>query len=217
MELLGKYAALLKTSGAPGHRVNAAPLLRFKNASLRHQQAAIQSLRWSVAIESRLQSNGLDPSDAKNFVTQSLEALDANVDPRFIDLIEKDYIIEYYDRQLMQFLRNLRFFEVTSFSIDQLYFRNWKELTIRSPLMVALMMKVVTAQLLAPRLREWKEPQHRLWEVGTEGRCVVLISLKHITPVYQGDREVGFLTMNRSTLISSQLPEHAETLRRQSS
>ncbi len=208
---LGEYAAALRRY---------VPTLRLRDenqpspfwaASPSRRRKVLDSLRRSRDVENSIAQSGEDPHDARVFVRHVLRIFEAEVPDGFTGGIDPTDVVECYDRNYCQFLRNLRFFEVTSFTLEQLYFGNFMELTKRPRFVVLLILKESARRLImgANQIMEWKVPTHRIQEVNTPGLYEIQISMKRIAKVIDREREIGFMTHNHSERIASSDDPHA--------
>lgn len=188
MQLLEAYAMLLNQQGLNLRTVAGIGPPRFRYASSSRQKRVMESLKLSIRILNKMIETKADLRDSRVFMEFAVKELNGVVHKDLIGKISKTDIVEFYDRDYFQFLRSLRFFEVTTMSLDQLYFMKWTELTTRSVLISAMIFKEAAKYLLSNGLRiyEWSIPRHSMKETLEGGNELGLL-LKYMSPVQGQD------------------------------
>lgn len=100
----------------------------FQKLSTEQQNTALETFRDYVALCSEVQAEGTLLRDSSKFIRRALRHWSLTISSDAIDKIHKDDSVEVYTNQNLQIFRNLRFFELCSYSLEEIYTLEWWKL-----------------------------------------------------------------------------------------
>lgn len=133
-----------------------------------------------AAIES-----GVELRNNKSFLNFSLKKLNLWMDSEAIDRIDRDDIIEVYSLEKTQLYRNLKFLEICSYPMLDLYMYEWPELFCRPDSITEKLIQVCGEVIADPlcRFRPSGVPEHVLEETFSQEKLSFMVDQKVIAPV----------------------------------
>lgn len=199
---LGKeFEAEWKRVGIPVKFMRGKDPVEFRKASPDARAAALSYLDFNVAIIRDMTASGESARDTKRFLWRALQKLQLTPPSNLMEYIEtEDDIVEIYLMDEIQIFRSVRFFEITSFTIEELLCRPWHRLVGRSVLPTIAMMGVILKFKLGliNKPIPWGVPEHIVWEKDTPEKVRFRMKLKYFIPLRYEGRCVGIVGVNRS-------------------
>lgn len=178
------------------HCRRAAPAVRARG--IEYLEANLRILRECLAA-------GENPRESARFVWRGLQMLKLTPEGDIFDRIENDDVVEVYALDSVQIFRNIRFFEISTFTIEDILCRPWYHLT-RRPWRIFL---ATFRQALRMRRKKitrtesWSVPAHLMDEVDTEGKIRYDFLFKYRSPVRRDGDIVGIITTARCVPLGS--------------
>lgn len=203
--LADQYATFAKRAGIEVMPYRDASLPYFHLLSPDLQQVAIHSLEQNVSVFQELEIQGYSLKDDKQFVWRMLKKLDLTPSSDIFDKQEEGDVVEIYNLEGRQIFRNLRFFQVTSFTLEEILCAHWNEFTKRpeevTQKLFALMVRLASGQITKTIELQPEIPTHVFEELITARKHLVEISLLFLSPVYFRGTLMGGLVINRSRIV----------------
>jgi hypothetical protein len=182
----------------------------FLAASDKTRAAALGYLDLNLAILREMAKSGESPRDTKRYLWRAIKKLELTPPADLLTYIESDDdIVEVYLLDEIQVFRSVRFFEISSLTIDEVLCKPWYRLVGRGWRPLLAMMRVVLRFRMG-LIREpipWGIPEHVAWEKETPERVHFMMKLKHFIPVRHQGRLVGMVGVNRSVPIPAPTKE----------
>lgn len=119
-----------------------------------------------------------------------------------LSLIDDEDIVEIYYLDEFQIFRNLKFIEITSFTVDEMLCRPWYRNVSRGALPQMRLAAIVLRGTmgLIQKTVSWNIPVHKVREKNTLGLHTFVMQLKYFIPLRQDGKVVAFISTNSSTL-----------------
>lgn len=203
--LADRYADYAKQAGIEmsSYRDESLPYFCALTGDLK--AAALNSLEQNISLFEELVAQGLSLKDDKQFVWRMLKKLDLTPTSDFFDKQEEGDVVEIYTLEGRQIFRNLRFFQVTSFTLEEIMCAHWNEFTRRpdeiTQQLFALMVRIASGQITETTSLN-DIPTHVFEELITSKRHQVEITLRYLAPVSMNGAVVGALVVNRSRIVA---------------
>lgn len=202
--LADRYADYAKQAGVEMTAYRDGSLPYFCALTDDLKTVALHSLEQNIHIFEELMAQGLSLKDDKQFVWRMLKKLDLTPASDFFDKQEDGDVVEIYTLDGRQIFRNLRFFQVTSFTLEEIMCAHWNEFTRRpaeiTQQLFALMVRVASGQVTETTALH-EIPTHVFEELVTAKRHLVEITLRYLAPVSMNGTLVGALVINRSRIV----------------
>lgn len=108
-------------------------LTYFSLLDERLQRAIVLDLMNYYQICLDMRSSGIPLKNTRQFTEKALDRLDLRIDPKELERIEDQHVVEIYDVEQRQIFRSFRFFEVSSYTLEDLLCRRWYHIFVRPP------------------------------------------------------------------------------------
>lgn len=133
--------------------------------------------RKYVELCSEVIAEGTSLRDDRVLVWRMMQKLKLHPPSDLMEQIRDDEVIEIYNSDFVQVFRNMRFFEICSYSLDDLLCRPFWELVNREDSVTALVVKEATVLLngSVAGLYYFDIPEHSLFEIDSPGRNVMIV------------------------------------------
>ncbi len=202
-QLAGQFAGFAGQAGVEVVPYRETSLPYFSALTSDLKKLALHSLEQNVQIFQELVAQGYSLKDDKQFVWRMLKKLNLTPPSDFFDKQEEGDVVEIYNLEGRQVFRNLRFFQVTSFTLEEILCAHWKEFTKRpdeiEQKLYALMVRLATGQIV--KTIDPEIPTHVFEELVTAKKHFVEISMRYVAPVHSQGELVGGLVINRSRIV----------------
>ena len=175
--------------------------LDFRKASKKAQLAAVEYLKFNIDIIREMNKSGESPRDTKTFLWRALKKLNFVPPADLMTMIKDEYVVEIYLLDEIQIFRNVRFLEITSFTIEELLCRPWYHLVGRDwRVTLKMFRKTVLFRLGGIKTAvPWGVGAHYMYEKDTPERLEFTVEMKHFIPIRKNGKLVGIVSTNLST------------------
>ena len=202
--LAREYCQLI---GAHGPRVDVSrdpSLPHFRAASRKVQHWAVAYLGFNVEILRQMASAGESPKETRKYLWRALLGLNLVPPADGMEYINNEDIVEIYFLDEFQAFRNLRFFELTSFTVEEMLCLPWYKNVSRHwrpwLKMARMVLRMRMGKLL--EISEWNVPPHEVVEKPTAQKIRFRMTLKHMIPLRSNGRVAAALSTNYSEVLS---------------
>ncbi|UOF01288.1 hypothetical protein [Bdellovibrio reynosensis] len=155
---------------------------------------------YQICLDVKKASRSL--RDTRYFTECALKNLGYTVDPKMLDEIEDHHLVEIYSYSQTQMFRSLLFFDVCSYTLEDLYCRKWYSLYERTPedhkLVENLVVKYMGAEKKVPI--EVENPQHVIKEKDSLERLSIINKMLWLVPLYKDQKDVAMLLISTVVL-----------------
>jgi hypothetical protein len=202
LDLAERLASVYRDMGLSVKATRNGEPVEFRRAKLPTRQRAIAYLAFNIELIEETMAAGGSIKDSRVYLWRALKKLRLTPPADILSFIDDDDIVEIYYLDEFQIFRNMRFIEITSFTIDEMLFRPWYRNVSRGPLPQMRMAATVLKGTMG-LIREtvsWNVPPHAAKEKNTLGMHSFQMQLKHFIPLRQDGKVVAFISTNNSTL-----------------
>ncbi|UXR66018.1 hypothetical protein EZJ49_07125 [Bdellovibrio bacteriovorus] len=163
----------------------------FNRLSIEEQEQVLKDLLtyYQVCMDMKLQGESL--KDTRKFTECALARLNKKADPAIMDLLRPDHLVEIYNTTQTQVFRSLPYFEVCSYSLEDVYCRKWYHLYERSLEDQEQLDKYIGLFYAQNPLRtiEVHAPEHIIRENGSLERMEILTKMWWLSPLFSTNQE----------------------------
>ncbi len=163
---------------------------------------AVERLQFYYNLCMEQQIEGQSLRDSKKFTWRALVKLGLIPESDFLDRLENDDIIEIYNQDHVQLFRNLEFFDICSYSIEELYCIQWWKLFRREPAISETILNMCTDLYLKkyPSGLVNPLPIHWVEECLSRSRYCMDLQLKFLGPLLTNKKVSALICIERATL-----------------
>lgn len=156
----------------------------------------------------QLAQDNVQLRDNISFVKFGLKYLNLNVPSTFFNFVAADDLIEIYDLSNIQIFRNLRFFEITNYTLGDLLTFPWSELYERSSMIMDKMAEGAATILRGDDvISPLNVPIHLIKEIRTNPVQVCEVRFKFISPVYdEAGNKAGVIVNCQAQSLNNKIP-----------
>lgn len=188
--LCASVAEHLRLLGHPAEPFSQAPHQRPKNI---HQRLA-----WLRAYNEILEMQAVDGKREKDLMWKFFAKLRYIPTSDIFDRIEDGHYVEIYDLQGDQIYRSLNYFDMVSFSVEDVLNLNWKRHYKRSS-RIKLSLLGLSARLFTGQFHETydcaKIPTHRVSET-IAGRYLFELKIRYFSPLKQNGKCLAIVVVS---------------------
>ncbi|MGZ3722407.1 MAG: hypothetical protein ACXVA9_05725 [Bdellovibrionales bacterium] len=182
-ECAGKFGLELKSSPA-----SLAPKMRFLLASKAQSVAA--NLTNLIQNLDTCWDDGIDPWNDREFFLLSMRSMELTFPKDFLNHLSEGDLIEGYDMNRVQTFRNMRFMELSTYSLLEVQSAEWTALYERPPEITEKMISFCDELLWqANRTIPFNIPVHFIRELRSEDKRIFEIKFKYLTPLFSGPNQ----------------------------
>jgi len=181
-------------------------LLLFSALPVETQKTVIKTLEASCRVYSSLIANKTKMRNPSAIVWAAFRELGLVPPPDFFDKIGSDDVIQLYSSDGLHLFASFRFFDLCSYTIEEIYSRPWLELWSRSESALSRLIQIVQ-QVMAPRQTttiSLNEPSHQVLELASAFKFELSYSLRCIAPLWDKQTHVraGYIVVERVEITS---------------
>lgn len=157
---------------------------------------------FQVCTDVRSQNGSL--KNTRLFTEKALHRLNVTADPFILEQIESQHLVEIYTQGQTQVFRTLKFFDVCSYSLEDLYCRKWYHLYERTPADQELLESNIGMFYSQSPLRTIKAniPEHTIRATASLERNEIITSILWFSPLISLNKEDSYIL----TVATSRLP-----------
>lgn len=134
----------------------------------------------------------------------------------FFDKIQDEDVIEVYSSDHHQMFANFRFFELCSYTLEQVYSLPWDQLWYRDPAALQVMHKAVHQILSTPgnTAIPLEEPPHRVKELASPFKFELDYQIKCIAPLTDKvtHQKAAYIAIEEGVILNEPSPEEQERM-----
>lgn len=203
--LIEKTCAYANSAGLKVVAGNSESWAHFQNLPFQRRDAAMKAAMTYHDICQAAITAGWPLSDSRMLLWASLRHFDLIPSSDLLSHVTDDIVVEVYTSDGIQLFRNMKFMELCSYTLADIFMYPWWELFERNDDLIADIGKEVTAVLSGEsrKILMSQVRSHRLVEAFSQERCVVEMTFKNFSPVFtKGDpKPVGFVCTSTATLL----------------
>jgi hypothetical protein len=175
---------------------NSLPL--FSALPLAAQSKAISEITAAIEVFEEMQAEKQSLADSPKLIWRGLKKLGWTPRGDVFDKIGEDVVIIYSAAAQKQVFQNLRFFDFTSFSLEEIYASAWYEYSRREA-WAEQALHQAAVDVIVGKEKSTFDPgvgEHLIEEVGTEELLKTLINVRLLSPIMKDEKVVGVFVIN---------------------
>lgn len=183
-------------------------LRHFSRLQLEEQRKVLERLRIYVDLCASVVSEGGLLRDSPLLVMKMIKKLGLTSRAEILDKIKADSIVEIYTPDNIQIFRNLRFFEICSYTLEDIMCREWWKLYWREDvftreifLCASRMFNGEINTTISPPI-----PRHVLKEKESMFQIGVEMQIDYLSPLYQDGRTQALVSIQSGQIFESLAP-----------
>jgi hypothetical protein len=173
----------------------------FSKLSYENQKSIILNLNFYISLCKEQLNEGYKLTDNLSFTWRFLRKLDMTPKSDLFNLITDEDIIEVYSKDSRQLYRNLRFFDYSSYTIEELYSLEWWVLYERDEKVMNSLYDLA-AKILDGQLNGHVYPDvgpHIVRELSSAEHLVHLYEARLLSPLSRNHQIEGVLAVLKIT------------------
>ncbi|MDG0818093.1 hypothetical protein [Bdellovibrio svalbardensis] len=145
---------------------------------------------------------GQSLQSTRELTEQALLQLGLQANPDHLDVIENHHLVEIYNLNHTQIFRSFKYFEVSSYTLEDIYCRKWWNLYERSAEDESTIQKIVSEFLGTSEktIQRVQMPEHIIREKETLERLVIKTQILWLIPLYRGSEFAAIMAVETSHL-----------------
>ncbi|XGC80016.1 hypothetical protein ACES2L_11820 [Bdellovibrio bacteriovorus] len=197
-----KICSLIENEGVIIRPYSNPSLSYFNVLSTEEQNEVLHNLEsyYQICLDVKKSSRSL--RETRYFTECALNHLGYTVDSQMLDKIEDHHLIEIYSYSQTQMFRSLLFFDVCSYTLEDLYCRKWYSLYERTPedhkLVEDLVVRYMGSENKVPIAVA--NPQHVIKEKDSLERLSIINKMLWLVPLYKNEKDVAMLLISTVVL-----------------
>jgi hypothetical protein len=183
------------------------------------QQQIVETLEKTHSVYAQVVDESQDVRNPASVVWAAFRTLHILPPSNFFDKLSSDDVIQIYTKDGYHLFANFRFFDLCSYTIEQIYSIPWPQLWHRDESALAGLQQAVS-QCLASECNETLmllDIPHRVCELASPFKYELSYSLKGIAPIWERKpyRKIGFITIEHGQILNSPSPAREEEMLRE--
>lgn len=208
-----QFQLFLSRNGINKRAFSDGGLENFKSLPRIEKERYFKQLRDYYLVCQDLESEGLDTLRNPKKALESLSfRLDISVPDEFIDQLTGEEIVEIYDFEGNQLYRNLTFFEISDYTIDDFFGRSWDYLYERSSAVTNIIIQHIEKVAKMKSCMRLEGPTHYMRERATANRKIVKVTFGYISPVLRDGTAVAWIASTTAQEVIPKTSEESECI-----
>lgn len=197
-------SALIEEEGLLVRPYGHATLPYFNLLTIEEQEQVLKDILIYFQVCTDVKSQNGSLKDTRLFTEKAAARLGVTVDPAILALIEPHHLIEIYTQAQTQIFRSLIFFEVCSYSLEDLYCRKWYHLYQRTPEDQEKLERDIGLYYSQLPLRTMKAtaPEHTIRATASLERNEIITQIFWLSPLVSNSKDDSYVL----TVATSRLP-----------
>lgn len=175
----------------------------FNQLTNLEKTTAIERLQfyYDLCMEQLIEGQSL--RDSKKFTWRALVKLGLSPQSDLLDRIGEGDIVEIYNEEQVQLFRNLEFFDICSYTLEELFCIQWWRLFQRDEAVSSEILKLVNDLYSKkyPNGVAGPLPQHTVLECLSRDKFKIDFFMKYIGPLYKNKQVGALICLEQAALI----------------
>ena len=209
-----KYAKslsdLARSVGIDLQPVSSPSLPYFSSLPSENKRGVIRAITQYLEICEATIASGHSLLDSRRITWNALKALGLTPCSDFLDKIGDGDIIEIYDTQNLQIFRNFEFFQLCSYTIEEIYCRPWTTLFKRIDETITTQIVSTVERIVTENKRQTYTlniPEHIVEEADSPFRLRMNVKLKYLSPLYANGSINALIAVEEANLLGAPLDD----------
>lgn len=167
------------------------------------KEVAIQRVETYYQLCSEHVAEGQSLRDSKTFTWRALVKMGLAPLSDFLNNIGDDDIVEIYSYDEIQMFRNLEFFDLCTYTLEELFCLQWYRLFVRAPEIAAAISNIAVEIFSKKHPHGLFEPlpPHIVTQPLAQEKVAVDFLIRYIGPLYQDKQVPAIICIERATPI----------------
>jgi len=200
-----KVAMLLASEGI--HRkAYAENLPHFGLLSVVQKEDVIQQLSFYADLCQEQMSEGYSLKDSPVFTWRALQKLGLVPPSELFSQITNEDIVEVYSAENRQLFRNFNFFEVCSYSLEELHSIEWWNLFQHDGAITQVIYENIQ-KIFKGEMKSSFAPDiehHHVREACSQDRLLMRYDIRLMSPLFSQRQPAAFMVLERATLVNAE-------------
>lgn len=164
------------------------------------QEDVLNKLKLFVQICLAVKNAGASLKDNRAMVAKALLAFDLTAKEDDLKLIQPYHLVEFYNRSDLQIFRSFRYFELFSYTIEDIYCRKWLQLYDRNQEDQTAMTAAVLEFVNLPNKTAVNVhlPEHKIKERESLERLITYNQTQWLIPLYHKGDFAAVMALHRT-------------------
>jgi PAS domain-containing protein len=178
-------------------------LPHFGKLSAAGKQEVVQNLAHTLEVFDEVRNEGCSLRDSPQLIWRNLRKLRWTPRSDLFDKIEESDVIEIFSRDHRGLFRNLAFYEILSYPLEELLAATWFELVHRQEEMTQLLFECA-GKILSGEIRETTAPEipeHCFYETRSPELLHFSMKLRLVSPLLADGQVAGFIALHQTCVV----------------
>ncbi|MGE3260908.1 MAG: hypothetical protein AB7K68_03920 [Bacteriovoracia bacterium] len=206
LALVNQFQHFLLRNGINRRTFSAGGLEHFRLLPIADKEKYFRQLRDYFLICQDLEEESIDALRNPRQALRSIAfRFRVSIPEEFINQLTGEEIVEIFDFEGTQLFRNLTFFDISDYTIDDFFGRSWDYLYERSKSVTNIILDHVEKVAKMKTCLPLEGPEHYMRERATENRKIVKVTFGHIAPLLRDGQAIAWIasTTAKEVLASS--------------
>lgn len=211
--LVHDFQAYLLEKGVRKAAFSERGLDSFRSFSLQNQLKFVAQLRNYVSICREAECVGIDALRNARGMLQFIKfKMRITIPDEFTNALCEQDIVEIFDYEGTQLYRNITFFDISDYTIDDFFGQTWDYLYERSSHVTKKIFERVALTASAKACVPFDVPEHYMRERATPNRKIVKVCLKNLAPLLSDGEPIAWAASSSALEVISRSDEQTETM-----
>lgn len=186
----------------------------FSKLSLEKQWTCLNKIEFNKRVFDSIENSSTSLPNTNTVVWKVCSELGCRPPSDFFAGLTNEDVIQIYSEDGVHRFANLNFYEICSYTLEQILCLEWDRLWKRDPIQLERLIQVMH-QILRPEQRErivFNDEPHLVWELESPLRYETHYRLRHAAPLFcrKSGRKVGFIVAEQVKLTNPLSPDEEE-------
>ena len=180
-------------------------LKRFQNLEVQEQEKYTSQLRNYYNICNTASEAGIDiANNTKEMVEFTSNQLKLTAPSDFLKTVTTNDIVEVFDYEGTQLYRNMKFFEISDYTIDDFFGARWDQLYDRAESVTQKLIERVEYATSIKKCIPFDIDEHYMRESATKNQKIVKVHLKYIAPLLRNNTPVAWIASSEAEVVQTE-------------
>jgi hypothetical protein len=201
VKLAEAYVAFAQEAGVRLSPYRSPSVPHFSKLNKNQKRTVIEDIRGTVEVFRSMVSEGQTLKDTPVFLWRTLKRFELTPCSDIFDKIGSDDVVLLFSNEHKILFHNLRFLEMVSFTIEEIYCTEWYLLTKRAEWAQAALYEAAEA-IFSGKIQGTFDPgvrNHVAEETCTDGKVRLWVKVTFMSPVKRDNQIAGLIVLNQIT------------------
>lgn len=203
-QAISSTQSILNQAGVPCVGFHDESLPHYRRLSVAQQTEALSEITNYLSTLEQAIEMGWSLNDDKRLLWAALKILNLTPTSDIFELLPTDSTIEVYNLNNIQIWRNLKYMEICSYTLEEMFCYSWQERYERDPEAISQILYFVERTLNSRSPKTEYSPVHNvIQETFSADRFILDTQHELISPVMKGNVAMGFIVASKVQIIGS--------------